>query len=181
MARKLAIIVSVFLVASIAFAVVLLHHSEPRPAAPSPATRSAENTVAKNPEARVANLSPRNAEVIESVLRSTALSRADDRIYFLTVTPIDDWGSNGDWIDLPSDFHARIFDLPIHFRPASGAYLHDGNVLVRQTNAAAWMEWITIKRWISDTEVEVEDGVWCCPLGGGQSTSIYEKKDRRGD
>ncbi|NQT16598.1 MAG: hypothetical protein HQ582_27815 [Planctomycetes bacterium] len=37
------------------------------------------------------------------------------------------------------------------------------------------MKWITVKRWISETEVEVEDGVWCCPLGGGASTVTYEK------
>ena len=37
------------------------------------------------------------------------------------------------------------------------------------------MQWISVKRWLSETEVEVEEGVWCCPLGGGASTTIYEK------
>jgi hypothetical protein len=39
------------------------------------------------------------------------------------------------------------------------------------------MEWITIRRWVSETKAEVQSGVWCCPLGGGASTRTYEKID----
>lgn len=63
------------------------------------------------------------------------------------------------------------------YRPASGAFLKEGSVFQRGTNRKAWMRWITIKRWISDTEVEIEGGVWCCPMGGGVMTSIYERID----
>jgi hypothetical protein len=53
--------------------------------------------------------------------------------------------------------------------------LKEWSVLEKKSKAEAWMQWISVKRWISDTEVEVETGVWCCPLGGGASTSIYGK------
>ena len=72
-------------------------------------------------------------------------------------------------------FHDAINNLQIKYRPASEAYLERSRVLVKNTNQPAWMRWITIKRWISDTEVEVEDGVWTAPLGGGATTIIYKK------
>lgn len=55
--------------------------------------------------------------------------------------------------------------------------MKNGSVLENGTNSEAWMRWISVKRWVSEAEVEVEDGVWCCPLGGGASTTIYQKVD----
>jgi hypothetical protein len=124
----------------------------------------------------VAELSPKDAEVIEAVLRMhPSVTSDDERIYFLTTTPMDKWRAAGDWTALPGGFHERIADL--EYRPATGAYLRDSSVFDRQTDNPAWMQWITIKRWISEHEVEVENGVWCCPLGGGASTSVFEKRD----
>lgn len=99
-----------------------------------------------------------------------------DRIYFITTTPMSKWGETGDWSTIPAD-QMKQFPNAAKYRPASEAHLKDGSVLEKGTDASAWMKWISVKRWISDTEVEVEEGVWCCPLGGGASTTIYEKID----
>ena len=102
---------------------------------------------------------------------------SQERVYFLTSTPKAEWGDNGAWTTLPVSFHDGIADLSIRYRPASGAHLIDGSVYDKETGGKAWMQWITIRRWISHTEVEVEVGVWCCPLGGGASTNRYEQID----
>jgi len=126
------------------------------------------------------SLSPDDADLIEALLRNkNKISAETDRIYFLTITPMDQWSDDGKWRDLPPEFHKRISDLAINYRPASQAHLRDGSVFERRTNATAWMQWITIKRWISPSEVEVEEGVWCCPLGGGAHTTIYKKENGR--
>ena len=49
---------------------------------------------------RVAVLEERDIEVILYVLQSDS-SNPKDRIYFLTVTPMSDWGEGGDWADPP--------------------------------------------------------------------------------
>lgn len=131
-----------------------------------------------NASSSIAQLSPRDAEIIEFVLRSSP-DDAGGRIYFLTITPMTQWGDEGAWLTLPRDFYSKIADLPAHYRPASEALFREGKVLQKHTNAEAWMRWVTIKRWISEAEVEVEEGVWCCPLGGGASTVIYEKQNGR--
>lgn len=99
-----------------------------------------------------------------------------DRIYFITTTPMAEWGDEGNWSTIPADVLAEL-PHAASYRPASEAHLQDSHVRENGTNAKAWMRWISVKRWISETEVEVEDGVWCCPLGGGASTSTYEKVD----
>lgn len=123
---------------------------------------------------RVGELSDRDQEITEFVLRRHA-REAGDRIYFLTTTPMKEWGVHGAWVSLPDSFHERIADLPIKYRRASEAVLTDGIVYERSSGKPSWMKWVTIKRWISDTEVEVEWGVWSCPLGGGGATVTYEK------
>ncbi len=129
-----------------------------------------------DPEPQFAVLSDRDAEIIEFVLRSNP-DLGNDRTYFLTVTPMSDWGEHGAWLTLPDEFHARIGDIVPGYLPASKAYLSNHRVLQRVTQAKAWMKWVTVKRWISENEVEVEAGVWCCPLGGGGGSVIYEKED----
>jgi hypothetical protein len=126
-----------------------------------------------------ATLSAKELEVIEYVVR---LSYGDGRyptgtIDFLTTTAMPKNPSEWKWKDLPDKFHRRISDLPVRFRKASEAYL-DGGQCVRQkgTNADAYMHWVTIKRWISDDEVEVEMGLWSRQLYGGGKTYILEKK-----
>lgn len=126
----------------------------------------------------VANLDDRDVEIIQFVLESDS-SDPKDRVYFLTPTPMSDWGEEGNWSDPPQILIDFASSNGNKYRPASGAFLKEGSVLQRGTNRKAWMRWITIKRWISDTEVEIENGVWCCPMGGGVMTSIYEKVDGR--
>lgn len=103
----------------------------------------------------------------------------DARSYFLTPTPRDEWGDKGDWGDFSESFHDSIASLNVKYLFARDAYLKDGRVLEKGTDTTARMRWILIRRWISDTEVEVEDGAWCCPQGGGGSTATYEMRDGR--
>jgi hypothetical protein len=117
----------------------------------------------------------RNEDIYRYLLANLREPTAD-RIYFITTTPMSEWGDTGSWTTIPSD---KLTSAPnaSRYRAANGAYLKDGRVLEKGTDAEAWMQWISIKRWINDNEVEVEDGVWCCPLGGGASTTIYKKVD----
>jgi len=139
---------------------------------------SQSSTVTRERNVAVAHLSDRDAEVICFVLHSHD-SHPGDRIYFVTVTPIAEWSIDGGWSRLPESFHESIVGLQTKYRPATKAYLCKGRVLEHGTDAKAWMRWVTIKEWTSPTEVVVEDGVWCCPLGGGASTVTYEKVDGR--
>ncbi|MCC9656748.1 hypothetical protein [Rhodopirellula halodulae] len=105
------------------------------------------------------------------------LDEPDGRIYCLTLTPMDQWADTGNWRNIPTDFLHEHPELNTWYRPATDAYLKDGHVLTKDSDARAWMEWVTIRRWVSETEAEVQTGVWCCPLGGGASTRTYEKID----
>lgn len=128
------------------------------------------------PHVPVYGLSAREAQLTEAVLRSIPVAD-DSRIYFLTPTPRTRWGDRGHWARFSDHFHARIKDLPIKYRPASGAYLLGGSVRSRISHQRAWLQWVSIIRWNSDTEAVVEEGIWSCPLGGGASTCVWERVD----
>jgi hypothetical protein len=117
----------------------------------------------------------RNADIYRYLL-SQLDEPIPNRIYFITTTPKSEWGESGNWQTIPAD-DMKSFPEAALYRPASEAHLKDHRVLENGSDAEAWMHWISVKRWLSDTEVEVEEGVWCCPLGGGASTVIYEKVD----
>jgi hypothetical protein len=133
----------------------------------------------KQPTENVATLSSEELEVVEHVLR---LSYGDGRyptgyLDFLTITPIPNPRSEWKWKDLPDEFHRRISDLPVRFRKASDAYLDVGQrVRQKGTHVDGYMHWVSIKRWLSDEEVEVEIGRWSRQLHGGGRTYILEKK-----
>ena len=127
------------------------------------------------PNPKSITLDNRDAEIIRFVL-----SRRDDstdRIYFLTTTPFQQWHKTGEWTTLPDSFHKSIAQLKTEYRPAKDAYLKNSSVFQKHTDAEAWMRWVKIIEWKSDSEVTIEDGVWCCPMGGGASTVTYEKID----
>ena len=70
--------------------------------------------------------------------------------------------------------------MPIQFKKASLAlYGPDNRLYINdpETGEHANMVWITIKNWISDTEVEVEVGWRFGPLANTVSTAIYAKVD----
>ena len=117
----------------------------------------------------------RNADIYRYLLGELR-EPTPDRIYFKTTTPMAEWGEAGNWTTIPAD---QLKSMPhaLKYRAANEAYLKNGHVLEKNSDAKAWMQWISVKRWINDTEVEVEEGVWCCPLGGGASTTIYKKVD----
>jgi len=133
----------------------------------------------KQPAEETAMLSIKELEVIEYVVR---MSYGDGRyptgnLDFLTITPRPDDRSEWKWKDLPDDFYRRISDLPVRFRKASEAYIDRGQyVREKGTHAEGWMHWITIKKWLSEEEVEVETGLWSRQLYGGGKTYILEKK-----
>jgi len=136
-------------------------------------------TACKQSTENVATLSIKELEVIEYVVR---FSYGDGRyptgyLDFLTTTPMPADPSEWKWQDLPDEFHRRISDLPVRFRRASEAYL-DGGQCVRQkgTHTDGYMHWVSIKRWLSDEEVEVEVGRWSRQLYGGGKTYILERK-----
>lgn len=119
----------------------------------------------------------RNADIYRYLLAELD-APTPNRIYFITTRPMAEWGDTGKWTTITAD-ELKSMPHASQYRPASGAYLKDGRVLEKGTDAEAWMQWISVKRWINDKEVEVEEGVWCCPLGGGASTTIYQKVDGR--
>ena len=53
----------------------------------------------------------------------------------------------------------------------------NGSVHPDNSDEQAWMQWITILSWDDEDTAVVEEGVWCCPLGGGASESTYRKVD----
>jgi hypothetical protein len=133
----------------------------------------------KQPTRDVATLNAKELEVVEYVLR---LSYGDGRyptgyVNFLTTAPIPNPPSEWKWKDLPDDFHERISDLPVQFGKASEAYL-DGGQCVRQkgTHIDGYIHWVSIKRWLSDEEVEVDTSRWSRHLVGGGSTYLLQKK-----
>lgn len=63
------------------------------------------------------------------------------------------------------------------YHSAGEAYLKDGKVLQRGTDKEFWVRWVNIMRWISDTEVELAEGLSCGPLCGGSTQAVYEKRD----
>ena len=147
------------------------------PESREPGQADTQSSAKSPPVTRAAgNLNDQDFEIVRFVLAEHDDSPSD-RIYFLTPTPMNEWGDNGSWAELPRSFHESISQLHVKYRPAGEAYLKEGRVLEKGMNAEAWMRWITIKRWISENEVEVENGVWCCPLGGGAGTTTYEKVD----
>lgn len=122
-------------------------------------------------------LNDKDAELFESILRSRWSKRPKDdkRTFYLTCTPQSDW-ENGHVEDFPDSFYQRISDLPFGFRKASEAvYVGDVFFKDRETGNSACMVWISINKWISETEVEVEHGMWYQPLRGHGDTFIYIK------
>lgn len=122
--------------------------------------------------------SDRDTDIIRYVLENDR-EPASDRIYFLTLTPKHEWGDSGDWQDVPAPMLDALPSVAGEYRLASGAMLKDNRVLEKASGQEAWMKWVFIKRWISDTQVEVEYGVWCCPSNGGASTVIYQRQGNR--
>ena len=140
------------------------------------ANSDAENTASVSAAPATKKLSERDGQLIRFLLNDSD-NDPGDRIYFLTTTPMNKWTNDGGWSSLPDSFHSSISNLQTKYRTADEAYLSGGHVLVRGSDETAWMKWVTIVEWKSDTVVTVEEGVWCCPLGGGASTVTYEKID----
>lgn len=119
----------------------------------------------------------RDSDIIRYVLENDreALS---DRTYFLTLTPRDRWGDSGAWDDVPAGLLEAMPSIASEYRIAHAACLKDNCVIEKATGKEAWMKWVSIIKWHSDTEVEIEQGVWCCPSSGGASTATYERRGR---
>lgn len=121
-----------------------------------------------NPE----KLTERDIEIITIVLQ-----RHHCGTCFLTLTPSSQWYEEGGLKDIPEALRVALSKNSIQFRPASEAYIEKGTGRVKEkaSNAEGTLRWARIRRWISDTEVEVEDGQYKAPLGGGGTIAVYEK------
>ena len=97
-----------------------------------------------------------------------------ERIYYITLSPMSAWGEGGDWKPLPAELSDHISDS---YRSAANARFKNGSVHPDNSDEQAWMQWITILSWDDEDTAVVEEGVWCCPLGGGASESTYRKVD----
>ena len=88
-----------------------------------------------------------------------------------------DWGTTCQWADLSPDLRQSISHLPIKYRPASEATMTKAGLVVdSSTNELGWMRWVTVDRWVSDTEVYVESGDYV-QGGFGSSIGRYIKVD----
>lgn len=135
----------------------------------------AEHALAENDSTYDAEWNERNAEVYR-YLFSRQQEPPSGQINFITTTPMAEWTDSGGWYVIPSEELAP-YPAASKFRPADKALWQEGGVLEKETNAPACMRWVSIKRWVSSTEVEVEEGWWCHNLGGGAGIVFYEKVD----
>ncbi len=127
----------------------------------------------------VGPISESEAELFETILRAyyDGYREEHGRTYYLTCTPPSEW-EGGNVADFPDSFYERLSDLPVKFDKATRAE-YAGGVFFKDphTGKSAFMEWIVIKKWISDVEVEVDHGGWYEPLWGSGSTAVYIKVD----
>jgi hypothetical protein len=115
----------------------------------------------------------RNADIYRYLL-ANSIETAPELVWFITITPKCEWSASGDWTEIP-DADMDLLPAASHFRSPRNAYLKDDHILEKDTNAKAVMRWISVKRWYSDTVVEVEDGAWLGPGATTGSTTVYEK------
>ncbi len=126
-------------------------------------------------------LNDKETELYESILRKRYGDKKDvQETYYLSSLRYKDW-EEGREKDFPDSFYQRISDLPVHFKKASEALYSSGGSLKYfkdpETGKRAYMAWIVINKWISDTEAEVEDGWWYHGLASTEATAIYIKVD----
>jgi hypothetical protein len=115
-------------------------------------------------------------DLAEAVLRFYSRgSDISDEFNYLTPTPMSQWGESGHWANMPEELHMRIADLPEHYRKASEAIIVNDSVLDGDTKKRGLMTYVTIKKWITLTEAEVEIGFWKGLLGGGYNIYIWRK------
>jgi hypothetical protein len=115
----------------------------------------------------------RNADIYRFLLSQLEAPSAD-RIYFITNTPPAHWNDNANWSVIPQS-ELDPFPNAALYHPADNAHRYKGHVRQNETNAAGWIYWISVRHWISQTEVEVEQGVYSGPLSSGGKIEIYEK------
>ena len=140
---------------------------------PSPATRPAVVPPA---------LAEREAAVLEAALREWLQSAEPGGTVFISLGPM-----RGGWTDPPPGFLERFGDLPLTLKPVSKARLPEENEMESPdrfrgvenpaTGERAKIYWAGVKKWVSDTKVRVETGVYSGPLGGGGNTSVLELRD----
>ena len=145
--------------------------------AESPTTAPSSQPTSR-PAIVVANLSPKDAPIVEAAIRKSLSGVAADETAFVSL------GVLGHWEDPSPEFLQRLDDLKLKLRPVSAAR-HPQRGERESTNRyrgiedpdtgkRSYVHWAQVKEWLSDTKVRVDVGVWSGPLGGGGSTDIYE-------
>ena len=128
-----------------------------------------------DPNAYAPEWNDRNADVYRFLLSQLDAPSAD-RVYFITNTPPAHWAAEPSWSIVPRS-ELDQFENASLYQSAGEAHFANGQVLQNGTDAKAWMLWISVRHWISETEVEVEQGVFSGPLASGGEINIYEKVD----
>jgi hypothetical protein len=133
----------------------------------------------------VEKLTGKDAEIYEFLIRRYYKSFADrnklhyiidtGRVNFLTFTPPPEDCSKWEPKDPPDSFFDRISDLKLQYKKPSDCEIKNGYVFDKKSGKIAWLNWYTIIKWIDKNTVEVEEGCWSSPLGGGASKTIYKK------
>ena len=123
-------------------------------------------------------LTEKEADLYESVLRLTYGRWKDNtENHYLTCLRPEEW-IGGNVKDFPDSFYKRLSNMPVHFKKATKA-LYDSNDYFKdpKTGKPAYMMWIKIDKWISDTEAEVEEGRSHFLGGSAYTKAIYIKEN----
>ncbi|HEY4263401.1 MAG TPA: hypothetical protein VGM98_24775, partial [Schlesneria sp.] len=106
----------------------------------------------------------RDIEIITFVLKQRSCGGC-----FLTVEPPFESGKTQEWKDIPEPLREALLKSSIKYKPASEAYFKfgaGGGVKEKMSDATATMRTIIIRRWISDSEVVIEDSRTSGALSG---------------
>jgi hypothetical protein len=112
-------------------------------------------------------------KIREEVLLEHLALRDTNRVVFLAF-----FDSVNKQIDPSDKFLQRVHALGIPARKASQAARDDQTRVVdRTTGELGVIYYAGVHRWLSNSSVEVTQGVTCASLGGGFSEFIMKKKD----
>ena len=111
----------------------------------------------------------------KAIKQPSSPEKTASRLYFLTATPTRKWAENGRWKSLPESFHNSLRNLTIELFPAVEAQLVDRAIFRAKDGKEGWMYTVYVSKWISDTEVEVEQDLHRSPQHGSGTRETWIK------
>ena len=116
----------------------------------------------------------RNADIYRFLL--SELDAPYDDVCSITTTPPSLWTDEFVLEAIPQDELKRHQNASL-YKSASNVHLNEDEcVRENDTGRAASIRWISVRRWNSESEVEIETGTYKGPLAGGGKILIYEKQ-----